>query len=234
MILHRLGRAVRQQDWFTVVLEVVIVVLGIFIALQVDEWNENRKLRQQETAYLAALADDLQVMLTDIDRLMAGRAQRRDAMLRGLAALEACDDSPAARDAVGVGLDQYQLSRSIVYVGATYEEMVAVGALARLEDPDLKRLIAATFSTLEGEREFIRTVRVSLPVIDDIFWSHVDYSVDEAGRYRAKVDIPALCGIREVRNAFVEIIDIQGDSYSYLEDARGRVVTLLERLGADA
>ena len=42
MILRRLAESIRKQEWFTVVLEVLIVVVGIFIGLQVDEWNRAR------------------------------------------------------------------------------------------------------------------------------------------------------------------------------------------------
>ena len=42
MILRRLAEAVTEQNWFTVVLEVLIVVVGIFIGLQVDYWNTER------------------------------------------------------------------------------------------------------------------------------------------------------------------------------------------------
>jgi hypothetical protein len=59
MIIERIARALRQQDWFTVVLEVLIVVVGIFIGLQVDGWNEERKLRGQEKVYLERLLMDM-------------------------------------------------------------------------------------------------------------------------------------------------------------------------------
>lgn len=52
MILRRLADAFRQQNWFTVVLEVLIVVTGIFIGLQVDDWNNFRKYRGDEQHYL--------------------------------------------------------------------------------------------------------------------------------------------------------------------------------------
>ena len=42
MILRKLAASLRAQDWFTVVLEILIVVVGIFIGLQVDEWNKGR------------------------------------------------------------------------------------------------------------------------------------------------------------------------------------------------
>ena len=40
MTLRRLADAFRDQSWFTVALEIMIVVIGIFIGLQVDGWGE--------------------------------------------------------------------------------------------------------------------------------------------------------------------------------------------------
>lgn len=51
MILRRLAEGIRQQDWFTFVVELLIVVVGIIIGLQVDDWNEMRKDRLEERAY---------------------------------------------------------------------------------------------------------------------------------------------------------------------------------------
>ncbi len=42
MIIKRLATGIKEQDWFVVMVEVMIVVVGIFIGLQVDDWNEGR------------------------------------------------------------------------------------------------------------------------------------------------------------------------------------------------
>ena len=42
MILNRLAKGIKNQDWFVVVLEIFIVVIGIYIGLQVDDWNKAR------------------------------------------------------------------------------------------------------------------------------------------------------------------------------------------------
>ena len=52
VIIRRLAGALREQNWFTVVLEVMIIVVGIFIGLQVDGWNEERKKQQNIEAQL--------------------------------------------------------------------------------------------------------------------------------------------------------------------------------------
>jgi len=65
MILHRLADAVREQNWFTVVLEVIIVVVGIFIGLQVDDWNQRRHEREADQRALALFVDELKLMLDE-------------------------------------------------------------------------------------------------------------------------------------------------------------------------
>lgn len=54
MILRRIAHAIRRQDWSTIVVEILIVVIGILIGLQVDGWNERRETRQLYRAALNA------------------------------------------------------------------------------------------------------------------------------------------------------------------------------------
>jgi len=58
MILRRITDAFRRQDWFTVFIETLIVVLGVFLGLQVNNWNEARKDRiEAETSRERLIAD---------------------------------------------------------------------------------------------------------------------------------------------------------------------------------
>ena len=59
MILQRISKALRKQDWFTVVIETLIVVFGVFIGLQVNNWNDGRAFAQLERDYLVQLKDEV-------------------------------------------------------------------------------------------------------------------------------------------------------------------------------
>lgn len=59
MILRRLADAFRRQDWFTVSLEIVIVMIGIFLGLQVNAWKQSRIDRADEAVFLQALYQDV-------------------------------------------------------------------------------------------------------------------------------------------------------------------------------
>ncbi len=47
--------------------EIILVVIGILIALQINNANENRKSTQQEKTYYCKIAEDLQVDIQNID-----------------------------------------------------------------------------------------------------------------------------------------------------------------------
>jgi hypothetical protein len=59
MILRRITSAFRKQDWFTVGIETLIVVFGVFIGLQVNNWNEARKHRIEAESSRERLIADL-------------------------------------------------------------------------------------------------------------------------------------------------------------------------------
>ena len=68
MILSRLRRHLNDQNWFAVALEMVIVITSVFLAFQVNTWNESRKNRLTEAIYLQELREDFQAnrVLEDI------------------------------------------------------------------------------------------------------------------------------------------------------------------------
>ncbi|MBU2605300.1 MAG: hypothetical protein KKC43_05355 [Alphaproteobacteria bacterium] len=59
MILRRLTDAFRKQDWFTVAVETLIVVLGVFLGLQVQNWTSEHGRRQLEASYTVRLHEEV-------------------------------------------------------------------------------------------------------------------------------------------------------------------------------
>ena len=67
MLLRRVIEHVKAQNWTAVSLDFVIVVVGVFIGIQVSNWNEARGERSAEAKYLASLDQDLQESISEID-----------------------------------------------------------------------------------------------------------------------------------------------------------------------
>ena len=78
MILNRIAKTLMSGNWGTIVAEVLIVVVGIFLALQVDDWNNSRKDRIRETRYLERLYDELDRDIENISESLNIQISRRD------------------------------------------------------------------------------------------------------------------------------------------------------------
>ncbi|MEO0368600.1 MAG: hypothetical protein AAF197_07420 [Pseudomonadota bacterium] len=48
MLLRRVTKQVKDQNWFAVGIDFAIVVIGVFIGIQVANWNDARGDRQRE------------------------------------------------------------------------------------------------------------------------------------------------------------------------------------------
>ena len=59
MILRRITKHVKDQNWFAVGLDFFIVVLGILIAFQITNWSEARQDRADEAIFLRDLHEDI-------------------------------------------------------------------------------------------------------------------------------------------------------------------------------
>ena len=60
MLLRRITKHVKDQNWFAVALDFVIVVAGILIAFKITNWNEELQQGNLEQSYLARMAADIE------------------------------------------------------------------------------------------------------------------------------------------------------------------------------
>ena len=52
MILNRFKDNMLNQNWIGLTLNVLVIVIGIFLGFQLDNWNESRKDNALEKGYL--------------------------------------------------------------------------------------------------------------------------------------------------------------------------------------
>ncbi len=58
--------------------EIVLVVIGILIALQINNWNENKKLRSTEQQYLLSLKEEFNFNKAELKRIMERNGKNAD------------------------------------------------------------------------------------------------------------------------------------------------------------
>ena len=67
MLLRRITKHVKDQNWLAVALDFVIVVAGILIAFQINAWSDRQADKQTLNTALELLSDELKVNIATID-----------------------------------------------------------------------------------------------------------------------------------------------------------------------
>ena len=159
MILRKLAAAMREQNWFTVVLEILIVVVGIFVGLQVDGWNEARKDKAKERVYLERLSRDIDRdsdLLLQAIRSADERASDAVLAMNGLA------------DPTSLETDPCQFLSSIqrasqnyfpVLYSHTFTEIVSSGHLELIRSDDLKDELSQYYTAHESAEQWMASYR---------------------------------------------------------------------------
>ena len=66
MLIRRYLEHIKSQNWSAVFLDIIVVIVGIYLGMQVTNWNDERKAKQDEQEYIEALKSDLVQVRTAI------------------------------------------------------------------------------------------------------------------------------------------------------------------------
>ena len=149
MILRSLASAIRGQNWFTVVLEILIVVSGIFIGLQVDGWNDARKDRLTEQRYLERIYAALAADIVSIERSIESANSRRG---MGQLLLQALDDPELVHASPGaffIAIEQAGYTLSPTINDFAFEELKNSGRLAIIQSDETREALTAYYKLIE-------------------------------------------------------------------------------------
>ncbi|GEM_PF-4002927 len=140
-MLRRLGNAIRRQDPATVLIEILVLVVGIALGLQVDDWRAERQQRQLEQSLIERLTLDfgqienrLTSSIEDLDGFL-DRIQRVRITIRSGRSPDAGDERERFLEA----LSSITASRIPAGRSPTYVEMLSSGVFDILRDDELKR-----------------------------------------------------------------------------------------------
>ena len=61
MILRRVIEHIRKQEWTAILIDLVIVVVGVFIGIQVSNWNTERETNRRAAVFTERLKADLRM-----------------------------------------------------------------------------------------------------------------------------------------------------------------------------
>jgi len=134
--------------------EIVLVVIGILIALSINNWNENAKNKRIEISYLIRISKDLENDLLEFEKTKEITQQRNDRVIFLQHAIEDVDLVHKSSD---------YFVNSIVIAGYTYrpsisnhsfDELKSSGRLALIQNEELRVSIAKYYDFVFNQSQW--------------------------------------------------------------------------------
>jgi hypothetical protein len=116
--------------------EIVLVVIGILIALSINNWNEDRKSRKQEVRYLKNLQTDIALEFQNNDSIINYRAAtaKAAALLLDFNTLETASDLILLENTI----QQVFQRKNFIPTNNTYKELLSSGNLNFITSDSIK------------------------------------------------------------------------------------------------
>lgn len=145
MLLRRVTQHVKDQNWFAVGIDFFIVVVGVFIGIQVSNWNEERETRQKAKVFTERLAEDLRKEAWGYESIIAYSRETNANQRRVLDAI--AGDIELSDEQFVISAYRATQFRENNRYRATYDELVSTGAIGLITDQVLREAAVGMFTT---------------------------------------------------------------------------------------
>ncbi len=143
MILRRVIKHVRNQEWTAIVLDFIIVVVGVFVGLQVSNWNDVQKENALASDYLRRLHSDMVLSIDATSNTEKFIRNNMNNLTLALDSLEACELAEENRGAFANGLFYAIVHIPATFSDGTLQELQSSGRLGLLKNPQIRDLLIA-------------------------------------------------------------------------------------------
>jgi len=240
VILERLMKHLREQNWTAVAIEFVIVVVGVVIGFQVTDWKESRKERRQEHTYLVRLLSDMDRSIENLTREVDTQAEWYERGSQALFAIVNNDRSAMPDEKTGFSLlAATRLSTSSPLM-ATINELIGGGNLNLIRNPELRAAISEAEATIVSLQAYIDIlVQYESSLVPPIFsrLRPIPHP-DREGVIAIAYDFDALAGDEVFQNVLGQSLRMVRTNRLWLtrsvdvaKDLRAKIVAELESRG---
>ncbi len=145
MILRRLSQSLKEQNWTAIVIEFVLLVSGVFLGIQVSNWNADRELRKKSATFTERLTADLRVEAWGYEYLIE---YNKDVLANARRALDSLTgDHPLSDEQFVIAAYRASQYESQDRRRATYDELVSTGTIGLITDQKLRDRAIFVYAT---------------------------------------------------------------------------------------
>jgi hypothetical protein len=156
---RRWGGKAREQNWFAVAIDFLILVAGVFLAIQAANWNDSRKDRIEERRYYAQILDDLRTDQQTLRAALHLAAKYDEAAENTLRAIRSGIPPNSTPGRFAIDIHQAGWLNIPRPARRTYDELISTGNLGLLRNEAAKAAIAEYYANFDNLRQWDQLLR---------------------------------------------------------------------------
>lgn len=136
MLLRRLAHNLKEQNWTAIAIEFVLLVVGVYLGIQVANWNQEREANQKSKVFTERLKVDLRneaffyQYLIEYNRDVLSAADKAVNALTGKA--------PLSNEQLLINAYRATQYKTPQRFRATYDELISTGNIGLIKDQKLR------------------------------------------------------------------------------------------------
>ena len=225
--------------------ELVVIIVGILVAFQVEEWREERQNQQDMQASLQRLAEETQKNLLNCGRFQPRHREVAIGVEQAFLSLRSGKLEDAATQRFETGLSRAAELPNFTLQVTVADEMISTGTLKEIDDRELRRAVAALqsyqrymSSSYSNRRTSVRTLSnalyqyIEIDFVDpaSVFGTGGEFGVSLEAQTRVLYDFDEMVTDKRLINLFFEALDSHADLLSDLERSCDSAADIDERL----
>lgn len=151
--------------------EIILVVIGILIALAINNSHEDRLIQEKEQIYLAGLKDEFQISKAKLEELIRVNRQSFEGARTIVEYISEASVLPTEREFSELLFNTFAFDVAFNPNNSLLNEMISSGSLRDLSDPQLRIRLTNWISTLEDISKQEQEMAVQREKVLDMFRS---------------------------------------------------------------
>ena len=226
-IRHRLVRKSRFSKYLVYAVgEIILVVIGILIALQINNWNQDRKDRVVENQLLKNLRSSL---LSDIDNQINPLLTQLESDLKNISDIKLfLKNRDAYHDSMNTRFNTLMYSKNFAYEVTSYKALENEG-LQLIKNPKLKSRILKLYNMSYPDIQFVisnfmnNLLSFFRPNMRELFW----FMDDNRNKGYMPVDYELLKNNRDFKNNLMVCTENCTNLHAITNNVKAEVESLI-------
>lgn len=222
-LLNRIASHLKAQNWTAIAIEFLVVVAGVFLAFQLNNWNEARQAARDEQRIAGQLQAELARAISTREDWLVDFERHWNTFGDAVMAVEDERGSQVLTEDECIAIWTSHIFDFDIANIATLDEILSTGAVARLQNVDLRKALLDFDAFRERTRTLFAFIRQDFANIVD------GYAAAFPRRLTAK---PTLATIEEAVIPIASKVDCKLDLIRRDPAIRNRLVSNLARTTA--